>query len=358
LDQSFTGQGLSLEVARRKREAIRKSFTRVVQAAKGTDALIVAGDLFEKKPRPDTVNFTIDLLGSIAPTPVYITPGNHDPYNARSPYAAENWPENVHIFTESEPALVEHPSGRFRIMGFAHTMEDMTRNVIASIAPAPPGPPVVLVAHVAVLDSPEEMDEPNAPCKIADFRGKNISYAALGHFHHSIRMLDDPPGWYPGTPEPIKFKEIDRDGFLEVTMDDSGVEVERHRVASIPYKRVEVDCTDAKSSTDIALRIEEHAAQAITQVTLTGRVSPDVDVDVDELAILTGDKFVELVILNRTRFARDYEQIARQPTSAGEFVRELSGRIETASDEKDKRMLELAMEYGLRALEGRELRLL
>ena len=358
LDKSFTGQSLSLEVARRKREAIRKSFARVVEAAKPTDALIVAGDLFEKTPRPDTVNFTIALLGSIAPTPVYITPGNHDPYSARSPYAAEDWPENVHIFTHSEPELLEHPSGRFRIMGFAHTAEDMTRNVVGAITPPPPGSPVILIAHVSILDAPETMDEPNAPCKSDDFRGKNFSYAALGHYHHQIRMLEDPPAWYPGAPEPTKFKEIDRDGFLEVTLDDSGVEVTCHRVAAIPYKRVEVDCTDAISSTDIAIKIEEHAAEAITQVRLVGQVSPEVDIDTDELTILTADKFINLAILNETHFARDYEQIARQPTSAGEFVRELSMRMETASDEGERRALEFAREYGLRALEGRELRIL
>jgi len=358
LDKNFKGQNLTIEVARRKREAIRRSFEKVVEAARSADALIIAGDLFEGTPRADTVNFVIELLGSIAPVPVYITPGNHDPYTTGSPYATKDWPENVYIFKESKPEIIDHPNGGFRIMGFAYTAEEMSQNIIADIPPAPSDLPLILIAHAEVVDNPDSGIFKYAPCSEKDLQDKNITYVALGHYHFQEQVVKSPPAWLPGAPEQTKFDEIDRDGFLEVTIDDSGVNVIPHKVALIPYKIVEVDCADATSSTDVAKRIEAHAAEAITRITLTGTIPGDLDIDIVELTALTAEKFASLEILNKTHFARDYASLASQPTSAGKFVRELTARIDESSDEKKKRMLETAMEYGLRALEGKELRLL
>ena len=39
--------------------------------------------------------------------PVFIAPGNHDPYVRTSPYMESDWPDNVHIFSTEDLQKVE-----------------------------------------------------------------------------------------------------------------------------------------------------------------------------------------------------------------------------------------------------------
>jgi len=357
LDMSFAGQSLEPAVARRKRQAIRRALELVVESAREADALLIAGDLFEHHVvRPDTVRFCIALFGSIAPTPVYITPGNHDLYNTSSPYAREQWPENVFIFSDAQPSLVDHPSGKLRVMGFAHTTADMTRHVLAEIEAPPDGPPTVLVAHAAAVDGLPDNKEPYAPFVKEDIAGKRFAYVALGHYHTQRAVLEaDPPAWYCGEPESLGCRETDAHGYLEVVLTSSGVEIHPKKACQLPYVRFTVNCEGAASSSDVIEQIKAHAAEAIAEVTLVGAVSPDVEISADDLSLFAGESFVNLVVRDHTTVARDYEALAREPTAAGEFVAEMLSRIASAGEE-EKGMLREALSYGLNALEGRELR--
>lgn len=63
--------------------------------------------------------------------PVFIAPGNHDPYTPYSPYAAENWPENVHIFRSLEMEAVELPELGCVVHGCAFAGPERTDQALA-----------------------------------------------------------------------------------------------------------------------------------------------------------------------------------------------------------------------------------
>src|SRR5215470_5683928 len=99
LDQAFAWAGP--DVGRRLRQAIRDALPNAVRAAAedGVDAFCVAGDLFEDDHyAPDTPEFLRGLFADLAPTPVLLAPGNHDPAVPASPYATVEWTPNVHVF--------------------------------------------------------------------------------------------------------------------------------------------------------------------------------------------------------------------------------------------------------------------
>ena len=109
------------ETARLRRRNRRETLTRILQLAddEGVDAILCAGDLFEhERFTPDTVAF---LRESFARTdrPIYVAPGNHDWYSARSPYALEEWSPNVHVFTDARLTPVELADG-LTLWGAAH----------------------------------------------------------------------------------------------------------------------------------------------------------------------------------------------------------------------------------------------
>ena len=66
------------------------------------------------------------------------------------------------------------------------------------------------------------------------------------------------------------------------------------------------------------------------------------------------ERFAEFEVIDETQLAYDLSALAEQPTATGHYVRALRERIEAEPDADARRVLELALESGLRALDGRE----
>ncbi len=113
----------------RRRAALADAFVRIVDLAleRRADALTLGGDLYEaERAGPQTARFVFEQLARFA-GPVFVAPGNHDPYSARALYARDDRPPNVHVF--AEPAWTAYPlTGEVTLYGFGH-------------APAEPGRP-------------------------------------------------------------------------------------------------------------------------------------------------------------------------------------------------------------------------
>ena len=95
----------------RRRAALADAFTRVVDLAleRRADILTLGGDVYEgARAGPQTARFLFEQLARFG-GPVYIAPGNHDPYHARALYARADLPPNVHVFTEATWAAREFP---------------------------------------------------------------------------------------------------------------------------------------------------------------------------------------------------------------------------------------------------------
>ena len=98
LDSAFGG--LPVEKARERRRESRELVDRLTDLVRteGAEVVLLAGDLFDgQRVFPETLERLKAALAAMG-CPVFIAPGNHDPYSPHSPYAAPDWPENVHIF--------------------------------------------------------------------------------------------------------------------------------------------------------------------------------------------------------------------------------------------------------------------
>src|SRR5437879_1317577 len=98
LDCSFAASGLPPAQANKCRQGLRDALTRILRRAREwpADAVLVAGDLFEHgRVSPDTLQFLRREFEALRPIPIFIAPGNQDPFTGDSPYAVEPWPANV-----------------------------------------------------------------------------------------------------------------------------------------------------------------------------------------------------------------------------------------------------------------------
>lgn len=350
LDAPFAWAGP--ELARARRRAVRACLTRIVDLATAlrVDAVCCAGDLYEQSRfSPDTMAFLRAGLAALHPMPVLLAPGNHDWLGPRSLYRQVSWTDNVHVFAEPVLRPVELADG-FTIWGAAHC--------------APANTPGFLDGgfrvdrsgvHIGLFHGSEQGDfgrqeegkVPHAPFRATQIPAAGLQHALVGHFH---TPRDADHHTYPGNPEPLTFGERGERGAVLVTVDPTGaVTRERHRVAVTTVGDVEVDLTGVAHADEVRARVAAALVDeaGTVRVTLTGEVSPNVEVDLADLVGVAPHLDAVVPRLGRVEVAYDYDQLAAEQTVRGQFVRD----VQAADLEPGQRRRVLVT--GLRALSGR-----
>ena len=342
LDSPFGG--LSGEKSALRRRELREIPARLADLARetGADLMLLPGDLFDgERVCPETVEALHAALGGLD-IPVFIAPGNHDHYHPRSPYGGE-WPENVHIFTDSALTAVEVPGLNCVVHGCAFTAPHRTDDPLAGFAAPRDGKVHLLCVHGEVAAAGTY-----APISPASLAGSGAVYAALGHIHARtpVQRAGDTHWAYPGCPEGRGFDELGEKGALLVTVDGDRAEGEFHPVGRRQYLICPVEPGD-----DPANAIPCEKSPHLVRLLLRGeqRRTPDLR----RLEALWADRFFHLELRDETTLPHDLWERAEEDTLTGLFLRGIKARL-AAADETEQQKLLLAARFGLAALEGGE----
>jgi exonuclease SbcD len=337
------------ETARLRRRNRRDTLTRILQLAdeEQVDGVLCAGDLFEhERFTPDTMAF---LRESFARTdrPIYLAPGNHDWYSARSPYALVEWSPNVHLFTQAQLTPIELADG-LTLWGAAHRAPANTDPFFADFRPDRGGLHLAL-AHASergALPFQESGKELHAPFDASELEAAGIAHAFLGHYHVA---RDRDRYTYPGNPDPLEFGESDgRSVVLASVADDGTITRERRSVAVSQVHDLMVALDGCRHVDDVRERVALAIAglSGSVRVTLSGEVPAELPIDPRALGTL-GDQLDGLVVRTGALVpAYDLEAIHAEATVRGQFARDAQL---IADDERRRKVLIT----GLRALEGR-----
>ncbi len=361
----FAGPGASASFGNRRRQGLRDAFARVVARAGNwpADALLIAGDLFENgRVTRDTLAFLRDQFASVPRVPIFIAPGNHDPYVPSSPYATEHWPDNVHVFTRPEWTSIAANDGQLIVHGFAFDGPDISRNPFGELRiDGTEGGVHVGVAHGSErAHQPKEKDA-YAPFDAASAAARGLSYLALGHFHAhtSIEGPFETTIRYSGAPEGHSFKETGAHYFLEIEIVDHGVRVNPATASRFVYDVQALHCDGFNSSQDVldavrALKNPDFGAHVL-RVLFTGVCSDDLRAEFGAIKDVLDQEFEWLEFADETRPTEDYEALSHEDSSVGAFAATLSAQIADATDPARREMLARAFEVGLAAFRRREL---
>ena len=346
LDSPFAA--LSEERARLRREESRRLPERLVDYGNdhGAQLLLLSGDLFDgNQPFSQTAQILSDALGRFKGQ-VVIAPGNHDPYTSQSPYQAELWPENVHIFRENRLEKIEFPQYRCVVWGAAFNGSDSPE------LPMPEGfaegeevQLLVLHGDVAAPRSPYR------PIRLSALEQSGIDYAALGHVHafDGIHHAGETAYAYAGCPEGRGFDELDDKGFLFGTVDRGEANLKFVPFARRRYRKINVDVTDRDALTE-AENLLADCAQDICRVTFTGEGA----VDEKEARRRLEPLAWQLEVRDETRQAEDIWSHCGEDSLRGLFLADLRETYDK-SDEAGKAAAEQAARFGLAAMDNREL---
>lgn len=366
LDMCYSGLGLPAGFGNRRRQSLRDVFKRIVERAGEwpADALLIAGDLFDHdRVSRDTIAFVIGELKKVPDVPVFIAAGNHDPATPGSPYTAENWPRNVTIFKGPAWESVQAHGGALTVHGFGFDGPDISTNPFGSLA-IPEGERGRV--HVAVAHGSERSHQPADKQAYAAFDARDaavdgLDYLALGHFHSAMPIEGDfaTTIWYSGAPEGHSLREPGMHYYLEVEIDDGRVHVNKIPSSRVVYISRRIECDGFESAQDIidairAIAREEESRQVL-RVVLTGTLEESIHSELGLVYDAATLDFEHLYLVDKTAPLDDYEELAREDTSLGAFVRRLNGEVDAAEDEGRRQKLARARELGVAAFRGREL---
>jgi DNA repair exonuclease SbcCD nuclease subunit len=338
----------------RRRAALADAFTRIVDLAlaRKADVLTIGGDLFEaQRAGPRTARLIYEQFARFA-KPVFIAPGNHDPYAAHSLYARDDKPANVRIF--AEPTWAAFPlDDEVTLYGFGHTPAEPGRP-FANARFDRPGARIALV-HGSDEDRCPPGKRATAPFTAAEILDSGATLALCGHYHggYVVEEAGKPIVAYPGSPEPIRFGERGEHGALVVTVGGGRVEVEH--VPTARTRLIECDVRVDGATTETVLEAAVDAALAgygssdYVRVRLQGTIAPAVRVDREALADRCAGSLAAIEIVDRT-IAADYERLAHEPTVRGHVIRDLLEQTGRGNVDAER-----ALSYVVAAFDGAEI---
>jgi DNA repair protein SbcD/Mre11 len=368
LDTSFAGSGLPSRLGDRKREAIRGTLRRILSDARreAVDLVLIAGDLFEHdRVTPDTLEFLKLQFENLHPIPVFIAPGNHDPFLTDSPYKNEVWPGNVHIFREEEFRSIMLPDRAVRVTGFGFNRTQLQEPIFQKLPILPDDACNLVIAHGSDTSGVPAGKSAHAPFTVDEIAGKNVLYCALGHYHHQRSLpnpLDATQIWYSGIPEGRAWDEPGTCGYLFGEIDDCGtLTVKSCPSTQYPFASITLDCDGYATREQIIDAILQRRTSAFDQNTilrirLEGALDPRLDLSKPEMEERLTGAAMHIVWDDRTFPALDFDELAQDRTLCGYFVRSMNQQIQAAPD-AERPVLERARLYGVQALLGREVRI-
>lgn len=226
MDRWFLGE----EAGPRYREARLAAVERLLGVAESRQcaAVVVAGDVFDDNlVDPVTWRRTVDILRR-SPVPVFLLPGNHDPYDAASVYRSKEFDELVpvvQVLNDSRPRAVPgrtEGAPAAEIIGAPLLSKYMSTDPVASVLAreSEAGGPDhtervrdrtvrILVGHGAT-ESRSSGEDPaviDVGAAARACREGVIDMLALGDTHSVTSLHPDGTVWYSGSPEVTDFRE-------------------------------------------------------------------------------------------------------------------------------------------------------
>ncbi len=350
LDSPF--QALSAAKATVRRAEQRELLGRLCELAaiEQVDMVLLSGDLLDSSsPYTETARELVRLLGGIS-APVFISPGNHDFYSHRSPYARIKFPANVHIFTENRMGCFELPTLGAKVFGAAFTDIESPGLLCGFHAKKDSGIANIMCIH-GELCSGEGRYNPVTEKEIAD---SGMDYVALGHTHRASGLKKTGNAFYswPGCPEGRGFDECGNRYVNIVELEDGNCTLRQVSIAGRKYEVLKLDISNCDALTALHNVLPYDSVRDIYRIIFTGET--DCAPDLKKLHSNFSELFFELQLRDETRLRRDLWENAGEDTLRGLFLAKLKVRYDRCTDNIERSKIEQAARWGLAALDNME----
>ncbi len=345
LDTPFSADGC--ETPSRRREQLRQAAVRALQQAEDCDLVLLAGDVFDHGGTvyPETIELLQNTLAQLR-CPVFISPGNHDPWGPAGPWADRAWPKNVHIFQTARIQAVDLPELGCTVYGAAF-LNTESGCLLQDFRVCDRERLNLMVLHADALHA----DSPYNAITREQIAATGLDYLALGHIHASGALKQAGTTFYawPGCLLGRDYGEAGQKGSYLVHVSHGHAEL-----CFLPSVGPRWQLIRASAGEDVRRTIEEittgQEAGDHLRLTLTG-ICPRFDAQ--KLAEGCRGSLAELEIIDETEDSDALWQAAGENSLRGAFLNQLLD-MANGDNAQARELARLAAQYGLAALEGRE----
>lgn len=354
-----------LPTAELRKNELRAAFVNLMMFArsKQVDIMLISGDLFDKvRPCRETEEVVLREFSACHTMQIFLSPGNHDPYTADSPYARLDFPQNVHIFDKEELSCVELPEHNMCVWGYAFTSKRLPYNPFANPVKLDESKINILVGHADVGKSASD----SCPVTLSEIARSGFDYLALGHIHAASGLQRQGYSYYayPGCLEGRDFGECGGEkGALIAVMQKNRpgefeIETKQIRFARRRYELLKMTFTGNESQEEVislcdkAVKDAGYDENTLLRLVAEGQLPEGVGVSKTLLQSIARRLFY-LEVKNHTEPAIDMTELQSDPTLRGAFYTALAPLLSGSDEEKS--LAEKALRYGLSALSGNDI---
>ena len=322
----FGAQGARLREARL--ETLRRALTLARDHA--VDAFLIAGDLFEDNQVDNSLVATVaELFRDFASVPLYVLPGNHDPFTGPNSI----WQRKAFLNPPAHVCLLTQPG--VHDLGGAFLLASPLQQKLSTVDPSfrltelaatlPADAIKIGITHGALAI--EGKHAPNDfPIALNAASRAGLDYLAVGHWHNWLVDTDGGRIVMPGTPEPDQFshERCGQIALVEISGRGQPPRVQSLPVATLTWKSFDFDFLSpdsSRTSLDSALdTLRPSSSHTVLRVTLTGTTSPKVLAETQAWLETALAPFLVHQIADRTRIALSAPELidlkARHPILA------------------------------------------
>lgn len=358
-DTSF--KELNNKLSWKCKEELLEVFKKIIDLviSENVQILLIAGDIFDNlSVNKETISFIANNLKRIENVRVFISPGNHDPYNNKSFYKIIEWPENVYTF-KSKMESVEIKELDTVIWGAAFNESYEKQTLLENISIDNSK------INIAVLHG--EIESLNAsnnynPIYLEDIEKSKIDYIALGHRHKfsSIKRVGTSYYSYSGCPQGRGFDELGEKGVVIGEVFKGGNSLKFVNTAKRKYYIEEIDVSGADNYEQIIKKIlnvcKDKIRSNFYKIILRGELEEHFNLNEDILLNRLEDEFYYIKIVNSTSVKVDLKELVKDYSLKSKFILNMINIIKENEDE-DKDIYNLALKLGIQCLSEEEVNL-
>ena len=343
------------------KEELLEVFSKIIDISmeNSVDILLLTGDIFDNLTiNKKTLIFIKNQIERISNTRVFISPGNHDPYNEKSFYKMINWPDNVHIFKGSIEKVVLEDLNTV-VWGAAFNEYHVRKSLLKNINTD--NNYINIMTIHGDISNTDDGNEYN-PMTRRDIENSKLDYIAIGHRHNFSGILRENNTFYAyaGCPQGRGFDEVGDKGIILGEVTKGAVDLNFIRTSKRNYYVEEIDISDSVSYDEVRLRIlsainEEERKNNLYKLILKGQIESYINLNESVILEKIKKDFYFVKVIDKTEVKLDFDKISEDYSIKGVYAKKLLEKME--EEDCDKEILQMALKLGIQSLSHEEVNL-
>lgn len=352
---------LNKELSLISKEELLEVFIKIIDTCifENIQVLLLTGDIFDNLTvDKKTLIFIKNQLERIIDIKVFISPGNHDPYNETSFYRLIDWPSNVYIFKNGiESHVIEDLN--LIVWGAAFNEKYIRKSILKNIN-IDERYINIMTIHGDISNTDDGNDY--NPMTLKDIGDSNLDYIAIGHRHTFSEIKKERNTFYAyaGCPQGRGFDELGDKGIIIGEISKNFADLKFRKMSKRNYYHIEIDISGSLGYEEIKNKIlsqikKEDRENNFYKIDLKGEIESYLNINEKVILEKIKDDFYFVKLKDKTEVKLDLDKILKDYSIKGVYARKILEKQK--EQEEDEEIIKMALKLGIQSLSDGEVKL-